>query len=155
MKVAGSNLCRIFHATPRCLLVHYSVGPQIKYNGQWLSGLSCLFLHQNYWPCYTVGRRFESPQLVLFLNSTFILSTQIINSPTSHSFHMSAQLPHYQIRLVFVALYSYYSMIMIPTQGEAVRNALSDVVVICGPSSQAPQTEHLKNRPVTIHSSNV
>ena len=40
MKAAGSNLGRIFLVIPRCLLVQYSVGPLIKYNSQWLSGLS-------------------------------------------------------------------------------------------------------------------
>ncbi len=61
MKVAGSNLHRIFRMTPRCLLVQYSVGPLIIYNGLWLSGLSCLLLLQNYLPML-YGCRFESCQ---------------------------------------------------------------------------------------------
>ena len=47
--------------TPRCLLVHYSVGPLIIYNGLWLSGLICLLLLQNYLPML-YGCRFESCQ---------------------------------------------------------------------------------------------
>ena len=39
-KVAGSNLSQIFHMTPRCLFVQYSVYPLYIYNGLWLSGLS-------------------------------------------------------------------------------------------------------------------
>ena len=61
MKVTGSNLHRIFGMTPRCLLVQYSVGPLIIYNGLWLSGLSCLLLLQNYLPML-YGCRFESCQ---------------------------------------------------------------------------------------------
>ena len=61
MKVAGSNLHRIFRMTLRCLLVQYSVGPLIIYNGLWLSGLSCLLLLQNYLPML-YGCRFESCQ---------------------------------------------------------------------------------------------
>ena len=49
VKVAGSIHLRIFHVTPRCLLVQYSVYPLVIENGLWLSGLSCLFLFQN-WP---------------------------------------------------------------------------------------------------------
>ena len=41
-RVAGSNLYRIFHVTPSCLLVQCSVYPLDIYNGLWLSGLSCL-----------------------------------------------------------------------------------------------------------------
>ena len=60
MKVASPNHQRIFRVTPRWLLVQYSVVP-IIYNGQWLSGLSCIFLLQNFWPML-YGCRFESCQ---------------------------------------------------------------------------------------------
>ena len=52
--------------------------------------------------------------LVPQLYCTFILSTQIRNYPTPHSFPWKKVLysvQYYQRRLVFVALYSYYSML--------------------------------------------
>ena len=44
---------------------------------------------------YAVGFRFASCQWIIFLTSTFILSTQIINYTTLFPIIMDAQLPHH------------------------------------------------------------
>ena len=77
MKVAGSNLHINFFVTPRWLLVQHSVVTLIIYNGLWLSGLSCLFLLQNY--CMVVG---SNPV------DGSILYTQIRNHPTPLLYHV-------------------------------------------------------------------
>ena len=53
------------------------------YYGLRLSCLRCLFLLLN----YAEGSRFESCHWIMFLTSTFILSTQIINNPTRLLYH--------------------------------------------------------------------
>ena len=87
-QVAGSNLCRIFLVTPRCLLVQYSVYPLVINNGLWLNGLSCLFLLQIYWPIMKV---IGSNPAKGSRSSPIILSIQIRSYPTPH---MDVQLPH-------------------------------------------------------------
>ena len=117
MKAAGSNLGRIFLVTPRCLLVQYSVGPLIKYNSQWLSGLRCLFLHQNYWPMlYCRSQVRISPiGLVSQIYLYSVFTNQKFSHPSFLSYECAVAPPwkkvlYYQRRLVFVALYIYYSM---------------------------------------------
>ena len=88
-KVAGSNLCRIFHVTPRCCLYPLYplyplyVYPLIIHDGLWLSGLSCRFLLQIYWPIQKVVGSNPAKGCWSF---TFILSIQIINYPTPHMY---------------------------------------------------------------------
>ena len=69
-KVAYSNLCRIFHVTPRCLLVTNSDGPVAEKST--LSFSSPELLAQ------ALGCRFESCQWILVLTFNFILSKQIV-----------------------------------------------------------------------------
>ena len=67
-----------------CLYITH-VCSLVLYNGQWLSGLSCLFLLQKYWSMLDVVGL--NPATGSY-SSTFILSIQIRNFPTPLPYHM-------------------------------------------------------------------
>ena len=86
-KVAGSNLSQIFHVTPRCLFVQYSVYPLYIYNGLWLSGLTLPFSSPELLT-HAVGCRFESCHMLLF----FYLYSVSTKKKFSHSLYLSSWL---------------------------------------------------------------
>ena len=84
--------------TPRCLLVQYFVSPYIGFTYWPVAEWCRLSFSSPELLAHAVGSRFQSCQWVMFLTSTFILSTQIINYPTPLPIIMDAQLPHNMVK---------------------------------------------------------